>query len=195
MKHKHSLFSFSLMWEGFRQCQMIGIFALVLVVLGAVLTPAGYAINAAGDPYFIRQVLKVYAVNPVLFLAAPAAPLMTLVLFHFLNSRAASDLYHALPHKRITLYLSYAASILAWVLLLLVVGTVSSLIACAAVHKYITVLYSTFWRDFHAEPAADVRHASRHEHQRHGLYQHSAGADPVISASCLPDVSAEFPDQ
>ena len=44
--------------EGFRQCQMIGIFALVLVVLGAVLTPAGYAINAAGDPYFIRQVLK-----------------------------------------------------------------------------------------------------------------------------------------
>lgn len=148
MKHKHSLFSFSLMREGFRQCQMIGIFALVLVVLGAVLTPAGYAINAAGDPYFIRQVLKVYAVNPVLFLAAPAAPLMTLVLFHFLNSRAASDLYHALPHKRITLYLSYAASILAWVLLLLVVGTVSSLIACAAVHKYITVLYSTFFSYF-----------------------------------------------
>ena len=28
MKQKHSLFSFSLMWEGFRQCQMIGIFAL-----------------------------------------------------------------------------------------------------------------------------------------------------------------------
>ena len=50
MKQKHSLFSFSLMREGFRQCQMIGIFALVLVVLGAVLTPAGYAINAAGDP-------------------------------------------------------------------------------------------------------------------------------------------------
>ena len=148
MKQKHSLFSFSLMREGFRQCQMIGIFALVLVVLGAVLTPAGYAINAAGDPYFIRQVLKAYAVNPVLFLAAPAAPLMTLVLFHFLNSRAASDLYHALPHKRITLYLSYAASILAWVVLLLVVGTVSSLIACAAVHKYITVLYSTFFSYF-----------------------------------------------
>ena len=57
MKQKHSLFSFSLMWEGFRQCQMIGIFALVLVVLGAVLTPAGYAINAAGDPYFIRRYL------------------------------------------------------------------------------------------------------------------------------------------
>lgn len=39
MKQKKTHFSLRLLWEGFQQCKMIGIFSAVIVVLGAVLEP------------------------------------------------------------------------------------------------------------------------------------------------------------
>ena len=39
MKQKKMHFSLRLLWEGFQQCKMIGIFSAVIVVLGAVLEP------------------------------------------------------------------------------------------------------------------------------------------------------------
>ncbi|MCL2368381.1 MAG: ABC transporter permease, partial [Oscillospiraceae bacterium] len=44
------------------------------------------------------------------------APFLTLFLFSFLNKRNSSDFYHAIPHKRETLFLSFLAVILTWVL-------------------------------------------------------------------------------
>ena len=131
------------LWEGFRQCKVIGIFAAVIIVLGAVLAPIAQAIEMSGTPYHTKVVYEAWSANPVMLLVLVAAPLMTLILFHFLDSRAASDLYHALPHKRITLYLSYAGAVLTWVVLLLALGTLTSLIACGIAHNYITLLYDS----------------------------------------------------
>lgn len=140
MKRKKMTFSLKMLWEGFRQCKMIGIFAAVIIVLGAVLAPVAQVIEMSASPYHTKVVYEAWSANPVMLLVLVAAPLMTLILFHFLDSRAASDLYHALPHKRITLYLSYAGAVLTWVVLLLVLGTLASLITCSFTHNYIALL-------------------------------------------------------
>lgn len=140
MKRKKMTFSLKMLWEGFRQCKMIGIFAAVIIVLGAVLAPVAQVIGMSGSPYHTKIVYEAWSANPVMLLVLVAAPLMTLILFHFLDSRAASDLYHALPCKRITLYLSYAGAVLTWVVLLLVLGTLASLITCSFTHNYIALL-------------------------------------------------------
>lgn len=140
MKRKKMTFSLKMLWEGFRQCKMIGIFAAVIIVLGAVLAPVAQVIGMSSSPYHTKIVYEAWSANPVMLLVLVAAPLMTLILFHFLDSRAASDLYHALPHKRITLYLSYAGAVLTWVVLLLVLGTLASLITCGFAHNYIALL-------------------------------------------------------
>ena len=140
MKQKKMHFSLRLLWEGFQQCKMIGIFSAVIVVLGAVLEPVAQAISLGSSPYYTKVVYEAWGINVTLLVVLLAAPLMTLMLFHFLDNRAASDLYHALPHKRITLYLSYAGAVLLWVVLLLVLGTLTSAIACGFAHKYITLL-------------------------------------------------------
>ena len=140
MKQKKTHFSLWLLWEGFQQCKMIGIFSAVIVVLGAVLEPVAQAISLGGSPYYTKVVYEAWGINVTLLVVLLAAPLMTLMLFHFLDNRAASDLYHALPHKRITLYLSYAGAVLLWVVLLLVLGTLTSVITCGFTHKYITLL-------------------------------------------------------
>lgn len=140
MKQKKMHFSLRLLWEGFQQCKMIGIFSAVIVVLGAVLEPVAQAISLGSSPHYTKVVYEAWGINVTLLVVLLAAPLMTLMLFHFLDNRAASDLYHALPHKRITLYLSYAGAVLLWVVLLLVLGTLTSVIACGFTHKYITLL-------------------------------------------------------
>ena len=130
MKRKKMTFSLKMLWEGFRQCKMIGIFAAVIIVLGAVLAPVAQVIEMSASPYHTKVVYEAWSANPVMLLVLVAAPLMTLILFHFLDSRAASDLYHALPCKRITLYLSYAGSVLTWVVVLLLLGTLTIISYC-----------------------------------------------------------------
>jgi len=50
------------------------------------------------------------------FLAMPFfAPFMTLFLFSCLNQRNSSDFYHAIPHKRESLFTSFTAAIFTWV--------------------------------------------------------------------------------
>lgn len=49
MKNNKSIFSTKLMLEGFRQCRTIGILALIIMSLGAILIPAGNAITYGGD--------------------------------------------------------------------------------------------------------------------------------------------------
>lgn len=129
--------------EGFRQCQMMGILLTVVMNVAAILVPL-YIWVQAQERYDWGSV-EIYSAwlgNFLMLLTIPFAFFMTLVLFRFLNSRAASDLYHAMPHKRISLYLSFSAAILAWMLILIVSSTLVSTIACTIVSQ-ITLLYDT----------------------------------------------------
>lgn len=143
MRQKKSIFSLRLLWEGFRQCQMIGILSAVIMILGAVFVPVSEVLSIRSETYYVTQACSAWGANPILLFVLLAAPLMTLVLFHFLDTRAASDLYHSMPHKRIALYLSYAGAVLLWVVLLIVVSMLVSMLTCAIADQYIALLHET----------------------------------------------------
>lgn len=147
MKQKESIFSWRLIREGFRQCQMIGILFMIATLLGAIFVPVSTYISSVESMQWStgwsRTVLNGLELNPVLLLVLCMAPLMTLVLFHFLDSRAASDIYHALPHKRSTLFCSYALAIVMWVVVVLAVNTAVSLLITLCIRDYVIVLYPT----------------------------------------------------
>ena len=63
MKQKKMHFSLRLLWEGFQQCKMIGIFSAVIVVLGAVLEPVAQAISLGSSPHYTKVVYEAWGIN------------------------------------------------------------------------------------------------------------------------------------
>ncbi len=56
------------------------------------------------------------------------APLLSYSMFSYLHGRSSSDFYHALPHKRSTVYISHTLALLTWIYGILLVNLgVSSL--------------------------------------------------------------------
>ena len=127
-----------LLREGFRQYQMIGICTLVILLISVVLlTISNY--KYSGEDI---TTIELYQINVILLLAIPMTFLMTLALFRFLNHRAASDLYHALSHKRLTLYSCFAGAIILWILIWIAVSTLASMLLCGFTNQ-INLMYDT----------------------------------------------------
>ncbi len=143
MKNNKQIFSVKLMLEGFRQTKLIGIFALIIMMLGAVFVPLTSVIDIDNPENIIAMAVEASELNPFLLLSIPAAALMTLVLFHFLNVRSASDMYHALPHKRISIYLSYTCSVLLWTVIIILASTLTSVVTAIICSKYIALVFPT----------------------------------------------------
>jgi hypothetical protein len=61
-------------------------------------------------------------IHPLMLGLFAVAPLMTLVQFAFLNQRKACDFYHAIPHRRLTVFFSMMAAVLTWCAFLIVSG-------------------------------------------------------------------------
>lgn len=125
--------------DGLRQLRLVGIMGMVVFCLAAILTavgfyitsPANYEIMDINGIAAIREIeetgISLYQCNWVLFLSFPIlTPILTMMMFNFLNHRNASDFYHSIPDTRGTLYLSYCAAVMTWVLA--IIG-VSSLLA------------------------------------------------------------------
>lgn len=125
--------------DGLRQLRMVGIMGMVVFCLAAILTGVGYyimspvnydipSVNGVVAERIIEETgISLYQCNWVLFLSFPIlTPILTMMMFNFLNHRNASDFYHSIPDTRGTLYLSYCAAVMTWVLS--IIG-VSSLLA------------------------------------------------------------------
>ena len=108
MKNKaKSIFSTGLYLEGLRQTRYIG---LPFLCLGALCEGYVFINNlsaAGGASTWISYLLAFLSFCVV-------APLCTLTLYHFLNSRAASDYYHSIPRTRTALCCSFAAAAFTW---------------------------------------------------------------------------------
>ncbi len=143
MNNNKSIFSVKLMLEGFRQCKLIGIFALIIMMLGAVFIPLTAVVDSVNPDDIVAIAVEASEANMLLVLAIPAVALMTLVLFHFLNVRSASDMYHALPHKRISVYLSYTGSVLLWTIIIILASTLTSIITSLICSKYMALVFPT----------------------------------------------------
>jgi len=115
------MFNFELYKEGLRKTKTLGILFIVGMLLGAVAQPL---IEISNHINSIRmgwrgdwnlQVVGLNASYMMVFAPFAGAPVITLSIFSFLNKRSDSDFYHAIPHKRETLFGSFIASIITWV--------------------------------------------------------------------------------
>jgi len=115
------MFDFKLYKEGLRRSTLISALFIAVMMLGAILIPvANITSQMRATSYgwaLGRTVIEGLDTNIILLLSAAAlSPVLTLYLFSFLNKRNSSDFYHSIPHKRETLFASFAAAVLTWVL-------------------------------------------------------------------------------
>lgn len=156
MKNKKS-FSFGLYLEALRQTRVIGILSFIVMTFAATIVPIGeviiinaemnqsdrlYQTSAAYE--ITKETVTGFTMNPLLFFIFLAVvPVMTIVLFGFLNKRNTSDFYHSIPHTRLCIYISFMLAILTWTLALIVSTSAISSLVYALLGKYFIPLYST----------------------------------------------------
>ncbi len=133
--------------EGFRQLKTIGILSLIILTLEAILIPVGIAISelSVEEPLYSRRLVSLLNMHPMLLAIILLAPLMTVMVFQFVNHRKSSDFYHALPVSRSTLFISLFAAVMTWILLIAILSTGVSLIATACFPMLFQITYSSIF--------------------------------------------------
>lgn len=147
MTQSKKWFHIGLWKEGMKQLRLIGFLSMLILALCAVLPPVGAALALQKNNFDPSIRTMDYTDNLAIFLIfCIAAPLMMLTLFHFLNKRNASDCYHAMPHTRICLYISYLTAVLTWVVVLTLVSGGLFMLTCACLHQNFVLLYASVWQ-------------------------------------------------
>lgn len=138
------LFDAGLFSEAMRQLRLVALPGGVMLFLEAILLPIGRYISvhraaAYGDQVY-PQAVGGFDLHPLLVLCfAVLAPLMMLVLFQFLNKRTACDFYHAIPCKRICLFVSFFAAVMAWLAVIAAGSTLVAVLGHALLGGYFTL--------------------------------------------------------
>ena len=121
-------FSLKLYIEGLKRIKIAGVAAAITVILLNAMIPLMEILNN-NRLYGMGGIVEhsVTSVEPYEFL--PFGLLMLVFsavfafsMFSFLNERNRSDFFHAIPHKRICVYLSFVASIFTWIFGILAVS-------------------------------------------------------------------------
>lgn len=123
------IFSGKLMFEGMRQVKLPGIIGLILIAGASFFTSFIEVVNMSRGMYVLESSfseLNLY-IQLVMF---TAAPLMTLMLFGFMNRRCASDFYHSLAYTRLCIYTSFVAAVLLWCIMMIMAGSAITLAVC-----------------------------------------------------------------
>ena len=124
-------FNFKLYKESIRQTRLIGmilggvILAISMIGKMGAIVAYNWQVSAGLTP----RVTTLYFMEttPILWIFMYLAPLfMVMKLFAFMNKRRASDFYHAIPHTRKSLYISFLAGIFTWIIGSVVVATLLS---------------------------------------------------------------------
>lgn len=135
---KKRLFSFRLYADGMKQLRTIGVLCILALNLIGVLTPLLTWLDRL-DTNYSAQTVNFIQMNPLIVsLFCAVAPLLTLVLFSFLNKRESSDLYHAVPETRTCLFFSFFAAIATWLLVI----TATTMVLTTAAYSIFPQLYS-----------------------------------------------------
>lgn len=118
---RKKFFNSHLFKEGFKQLKLFGIISLIIYMLSVILI----FINEVDG----RRIVDIYDCNPLVLLSFTVlAPLFTLFLFSFITSRNSSDFYHSIPYTRTCIFVSFFASIAAWIALIHFSSTVVSVL-------------------------------------------------------------------
>ncbi len=125
-KKKNQYFDVKLYKEGFCQLRIPGVVSGAILLLCGILVPMMYAIesyeiNSIRTQGLDMHTLDLLSVNGLLWICPYIlAPLMTILLFRFLNQRNSSDFYHSIPQTRKCVAISFLAAVVTWVMILLV---------------------------------------------------------------------------
>ncbi len=146
MNQNKKWFSLSLWREGMRQLRGITfLFSLaaaaygILSILSIWVNYSRYLYSAV-SPVDLPIVRNMPTAQPFLFLSfCIVAPILTLYLFRFLNSRRDSDFYHALPEKRICIFLSFFGAILSCLVIYMAVCVLSVVIPAGILSRYVSL--------------------------------------------------------
>ncbi len=117
--------------ETMRQLRTIGILALVILCLAAILMPVGIAIDAYAylEPNESPRIILVSLLQMHPLLLAPIytlALIFPLMTFGYLNKRNSSDFYHAIPVQRDALFVSQFVAIMTWIGIVIVGSAIVS---------------------------------------------------------------------
>ena len=110
-----NLFSFPLYKEGLQRIKVSGIAAAITIVLLNAILPVIRLIEE------VPSGTRIYSVDPNDFMSFGLLMLVfgavfAYAMFSFLNERNRSDFFHAIPHKRSCVYISFVLAILTWML-------------------------------------------------------------------------------
>lgn len=122
------IFSYRLWIEGLRRLRIAGFVTLGFVVANSVLVPLIYFVGGTITPADFGDIPFPGIISDPVILPAVmvAAPIMTLILFSFLNRRRSSDFFHALPYTRLCTIISFFASLLTWLFGIVIVSALLS---------------------------------------------------------------------
>lgn len=159
-------FNFKLYLDGLKQLKLVGILGAIIIGLCAFCIPLGHHLtnanhvkwmqmqnagNALYDSgYYSYSTGYRYGMldlNPAIIAIFVVTPIFVLLLFNYMNSRSASDFFHSLPDRRISLLTSYSASILTLDAILAIESYVIVLVTVGAL-KYVSLDFTGFLKPF-----------------------------------------------
>ncbi|MBQ9082360.1 MAG: hypothetical protein IJY28_02545 [Clostridia bacterium] len=114
-------FNFNLYKESLRQQRLIGWMSFLILALESFIVPVGYVMVGS---FTNREIVNenTIGIHPLMLGLFVVAPMMVMSQFGFLNHRKACDFYHAIPHRRLTMFISMMAAVLTWCVFLIVSG-------------------------------------------------------------------------
>ena len=149
MKLKNSFFSRGLYLEGLKQLRLFGILGCILSSGLSILMLLGHVFSAksaeaSGLNYsHLSSYSGIDAAPALLATFMLLAPLMTLWLFHFLNKRNSSDFFHAIPHTRLCLFISFFTAIISWIAVTILMNGMVCVLINLLFSKYIDIAISS----------------------------------------------------
>ena len=133
------IFSKKLYLQGLRKVRTLGVaMAIVMIALNAwiPLTSINEYTYLADETTILIEPVEMGMFAPFGLLLLIFAPLLVYNMFSYLNERRASDFFHALPQKRICVYISFMSAIMTWIASVLLVSTAVNTILWSAATYY-----------------------------------------------------------
>lgn len=123
--------------EFFRQQSILSLIFLGILMLFTVLIPINNmfdlialssdsktVVNIIGSFFYFAFIFTIYV------------PMLVLYAFNFLTKRNACDYYHSFPHTRTCLYLTITASVISWILIVLLSNIIVSILIYTILNKF-----------------------------------------------------------
>lgn len=147
------IFSVHFFWQSFKQLKAIGIICSIILAVISLLPIISHVVTQERlakmyETYTIETELisgwdccASLAITFVVF-----APLLALNAWKFLNKRSTSDFYLSLPYKRICLFFSRLASVIAWLFLMYAISLIGRIAGYLIFSKYYVVDYGVIFQ-------------------------------------------------